>query len=633
MRVSTSQIYNGGLSSQQRIYSNVNKAYEQISSGKRIQTAADDPVGAARLLQLEQQSARLEQYAKNLGSAEDTLKQEDATLGTIGNVLQRARELALGVNNGSYGDADRKAVADELEQIEAQLLGLMNSQDVNGQYIFAGANSGTQPFVKNADGSYSYQGDQNQLKLQVTDGMTLATNDSGFNTFYNIANASATQTSLSSTTLAMATTTLPEGQAQRLTAARPVVTGPDQYADFQAGQPYRIEIGVEGAYSVFDASGNLVSDADDDLVGTLDLDDAGSTSIQVNGVSLKLDLSYAEGDDTDTIGAALAGQSFTFGAEEQALTLSQGRVVDSYAYANEFAGSSYQLQIIDGSSFAIYPRNADGGLSNTAAYSGHYDPSVDGGTRFTFRGVEFTLDGLTRDLPAGTDLDEALAGYTFDIGAQSSGPNVIAKAGNPSGASVSMSATGSLSAIPAAGFEVVFSDDDGTLQYSLVSGGRTIITGQYGADNAEISAYGLTLTFSDTPQAGDQFSVGARSQGTQSILDTVSTLRQALLVPTDGNEAAGIEQRNQIANAIANLDNGANQVSSVRSSVGARLNAIESLTTENESLQINNESIQSAIRDMDPVEAITQLNLQQTILEAAQMAFVKISQLSLFDRM
>ena len=68
-------------------------------------------------------------------------------------------------------------------------------------------------------------------------------------------------------------------------------------------------------------------------------------------------------------------------------------------------------------------------------------------------------------------------------------------------------------------------------------------------------------------------------------------------------------------------------------SIGARLNTIDILTTENESLSITNASTQSSIRDTDMAEATAKLLLQQTMLEAAQLAFVRISQLTLFNQL
>jgi flagellar hook-associated protein 3 FlgL len=75
------------------------------------------------------------------------------------------------------------------------------------------------------------------------------------------------------------------------------------------------------------------------------------------------------------------------------------------------------------------------------------------------------------------------------------------------------------------------------------------------------------------------------------------------------------------------------QIESTQAHIGARMNIIDTLTMENESLDIFNDLTQSAIRDTDQFEAASRLMLQQTKLEAAQAAFVRVSQLSLFDRL
>ena len=104
--------------------------------------------------------------------------------------------MAVEAGSGALSDEDRSSIASELEQIENQLYALMNSKDANGQYLFAGSSSGTQPYVKNPDGTYSYQGNQNSLSLQVSGSMLLSVNDSGWSVFENVVNAGRTTSAL-----------------------------------------------------------------------------------------------------------------------------------------------------------------------------------------------------------------------------------------------------------------------------------------------------------------------------------------------------------------------------------------------------------------------------------------------------
>ncbi|MBI1524835.1 flagellar hook-associated protein FlgL, partial [Escherichia coli] len=80
VRISTSQFYNTSSANYQRTFANAVKSQQEASDGIRVRSGKDDPVGAARLLQLEQQQDMLKQYAGNtvtvrnaLGTAESTL--------------------------------------------------------------------------------------------------------------------------------------------------------------------------------------------------------------------------------------------------------------------------------------------------------------------------------------------------------------------------------------------------------------------------------------------------------------------------------------------------------------------------------------------------------------------------------
>ena len=113
-RISTVQAFNSGVNAIQRNYSTVTGTQEQISSGKRIQTPADDPVASVRLLQLDQQQAVLAQYENNLTAAKNSLTEEETLLNSSVNVLQRVRELSVQAGSGALSAEDRKAIAQEL---------------------------------------------------------------------------------------------------------------------------------------------------------------------------------------------------------------------------------------------------------------------------------------------------------------------------------------------------------------------------------------------------------------------------------------------------------------------------------------------------------------------------------------
>lgn len=189
MRISTVQAFNNGVQGLQRNYANAIRTQEQISTGNRILTPADDPVASVRLLQLEQQQNVLGQYKENLTAAQNSLNQEEVTLNSVNTVFLRVQELAVRAGNGSLSAEDRQSIAAELREREDELLGLMNTKNARGEYLFSGFQGKAEPFVRNADGTYSYQGDEGQRKLEIASSLNIAISDNGKKIFQGVTNA------------------------------------------------------------------------------------------------------------------------------------------------------------------------------------------------------------------------------------------------------------------------------------------------------------------------------------------------------------------------------------------------------------------------------------------------------------
>ena len=104
--------------------------------------------------------------------------------------------------NGALSTDDLSSIADEVEERLDQLAGLLNSQDANGEYLFAGFQGETRPFEKNVSGAYVYRGDEGRRLVQIDASVTIATTENGkaifqdvkseTNTFYTRASASNT---------------------------------------------------------------------------------------------------------------------------------------------------------------------------------------------------------------------------------------------------------------------------------------------------------------------------------------------------------------------------------------------------------------------------------------------------------
>lgn len=189
MRISSQQAFNLGVKGIQKNYAEMIRTQQQISTGNRILTPADDPVASVRLMQLEQQRSMLGQYKENLVAANNSLVQEESTLDSVNDIMQRIRVLAEEAGNGALSQSDRQSIAAELREREDELLGLMNTKNARGEYQFSGFQGKIQPFVRQGDGSFVYNGDEGQRKLQVASSLDIAISDNGKKIFQNVTNA------------------------------------------------------------------------------------------------------------------------------------------------------------------------------------------------------------------------------------------------------------------------------------------------------------------------------------------------------------------------------------------------------------------------------------------------------------
>lgn len=210
MRISTQQLYSGGVSGIQRLQSNLYTLQNQIDTGRKIVTPKDDPVGAAQALVVSQAKSVNALYIKNQGAAATKLNTLDSTLTGVNDELQHIYEKAVAAGNGSYSDANRAAIATELSERLTSLIGLANTQDGTGRYVFAGFQSTTQPFslsgnsasgtnptaysLSPANSYVNYNGDDGLQTLQVTASDSIETNLPGSDVFMRVKDSSGNAT-------------------------------------------------------------------------------------------------------------------------------------------------------------------------------------------------------------------------------------------------------------------------------------------------------------------------------------------------------------------------------------------------------------------------------------------------------
>ncbi|MGE6662296.1 flagellar hook-associated protein FlgL [Pseudomonas sp. NPDC047961] len=305
MRISTLQAFNNGVAGIQRNYSNATRTQEQISTGNRILTPADDPVASVRLLQLEQQQNVLSQYNSNLTAAKNSLTQEEVTLNSVNTVLQRVRELAVQAGNGALDPQDRKSISAELGEREDELLSLMNTRNARGEYLFSGFQGKTQPFVRAGDGSYSYQGDEGQRKLQIASSLGIPISDNGKSIFQNVTDAGRLEKQPAAS--------FPPGST--LAVSAPLVS--DEIAFSGAnGFPangVQLQFNADGSYDIYELDNSGLPAAAPLTDGTglrMDSNSSKSDSLVFRGMTLQLD-GAAIGGEAVNITPKLSGPSAT----------------------------------------------------------------------------------------------------------------------------------------------------------------------------------------------------------------------------------------------------------------------------------------------------------------------------------
>ncbi|TQV84139.1 flagellar hook-associated protein 3 [Exilibacterium tricleocarpae] len=193
MRISTLQIFGIADNSIGRANAAIAKTQEQLSTGKRVLTPSDDPVAATKILQLNQNIARVAQFGKNIDIAENNLRLEESTLSSVNNLIQRIQEIAVQAGNtASLTENEYLALSSEVDARLDELFNLVNTRNANGDYIFSGYKSRTPAFTGDALTGFSYQGDDGQMFIQISNNTDLAASDSGKRIFLDIPAAANT---------------------------------------------------------------------------------------------------------------------------------------------------------------------------------------------------------------------------------------------------------------------------------------------------------------------------------------------------------------------------------------------------------------------------------------------------------
>ena len=186
MRVSTKLFNEQQVRGFQEIRSDMQGIQEKIASGKNINRASDDPVGAVNLSVAKEQKAVVGQFLRNTGVAHTRLDLSDKTLDELTSVLTRMTELTATAGNGTYDGFGHQAILQEMKQLSEVALSLANTSDSLGRPLFAGRSSVDRAFSKDLDGNIAYNGDRGQHSVQISESLNVATGIDGGSAFMRV---------------------------------------------------------------------------------------------------------------------------------------------------------------------------------------------------------------------------------------------------------------------------------------------------------------------------------------------------------------------------------------------------------------------------------------------------------------
>jgi flagellar hook-associated protein 3 FlgL len=291
MRISTVTFQNDSVNRMDDLQAALSKTQTQLSTGKKLQSASDDPAAMVQVNQLNVTISASTQYVTNGNAATANLQLEEQALSDATNTLQSARTLAVQANSPTLSAAQRQDIAQQLQQQLQDLISIGNRQDSNGNYLFSGTAAGTAAFAQSGN-TVTYTGSSSVSQVQISGQQRISSGDTGASAFINIPAGNGTFTTS-------------VGAANSGTAS----IGPGTVTNSSQWLPdtYTITFGTGGQYTVTNSGGTTVTS------GTYT--DGGSISF--NGIQVPLS---GTPNATDTFTVSPAGKSSVFATLNSLIT-------------------------------------------------------------------------------------------------------------------------------------------------------------------------------------------------------------------------------------------------------------------------------------------------------------------------
>jgi flagellar hook-associated protein 3 FlgL len=164
--------------------------------------------------------------------------------------------------------------------------------------------------------------------------------------------------------------------------------------------------------------------------------------------------------------------------------------------------------------------------------------------------------------------------------------------------------------------------------YELRNSANTLVTSGAYTAGSTISFNGAQVSVSGEPAVGDTFVMAPA--GSESLFDTLDQLVATLSAGAEDSASRSV-LNSGINAAVGQIDQALTHVLNLRSEVGSRLSAVDSSEESREAVDFELQQSLSDLQDLDYAEAVSRMNQQLTSLQAAQAAYTRIAQMSLFD--
>jgi flagellar hook-associated protein 3 FlgL len=175
MRISTSNSYDASLQQLMKRQDDLSSAQEQLTTGKRVNRASDDPAAAARAERALAAEKRAVAGQRAVDASKNAMTLTESALGDATELLQQVRETLIAAGNATYTDAERKGLSDKISELRKQLMAVANRADGAGTYLFGGQGSGQAPFL-DAAGGVVYQGGDGEAEVASDEALPITTN-------------------------------------------------------------------------------------------------------------------------------------------------------------------------------------------------------------------------------------------------------------------------------------------------------------------------------------------------------------------------------------------------------------------------------------------------------------------------